>query len=304
MPFSAKTSAFGIAILLSAVVFTSVPTMAQVPPPRSPNTVRGFFTRLNGGNTVILVWSGAHVESDSVWMGYRVRRTIKGITPTPFEVVGQHKSRNTVTSACLATAQPCDLTQFVFYGTGLFFKGFRNNLLNGQYIINYPPGAPTDNCDSCWVFADQGNLAGFTSLYAVTSIDTLHFTANDYTESAIDSSEIVTVQPSAPPADNLEHVAVVPNPFRGSAEWDPAPGQNRVHFTHLPASSTVHIYTSNGELVRVLVQNPNANQGGTTGDLEWDLKNDNGRNVVSGIYIYQVESPQGHNVKGHFVVIR
>ena len=97
---------------------------------------------------------------------------------------------------------------------------------------------------------------------------------------------------------------MVPNPFRGSAEWDPTPGQNRVHFVNLPASSTVRVFTSNGELVRVLVQNPNANAGGTTGDLEWDLKNADGRNIVSGIYIYQVESPQGHTTKGHFVVIR
>jgi hypothetical protein len=237
-------------------------------------------------------------------MGYRVRRTILGITPTPFELVGQHKSRNTVTQACLSTASPCDPSQFVFYGTGLFFKGFRNNLFNGKYILDYPPGAPVDNCDSCWVFADQGNLSGFTSRYAVTSIDTLHLTNNDFTESAINPNEIVTVQPSTGPADNLERVAVVPNPFRGSAEWDPAPGQNRVHFIHLPAGSTVRIFTSNLEPVRVLVQNPNANPGGTTGDLEWDLKNADGRNVVSGIYVYHVESPQGHHIKGHFVVIR
>jgi hypothetical protein len=290
-------------IFLAACSF-SLRAEAQIPVPRSPNTVRGFFTPFTGGNTALVVWSGAHVESDSVWMGYRVRRTIKGITPTPFEVVGQHKSKNTVTSACLATAQPCDLSQFVFYGTGLFFKGFHNNLVNGQYIINYPPGAPTDNCDSCWVFADQANLAGFTSQYAVTSIDTLHFTQNDFTESPIDSSEIVTIQPSTPPADNLERVHVVPNPFRGSAEWDPAPGQNRVHFVNLPAGSIVRVFTSNAELVRELVQNPNANAGGITGDLEWDLKNADGRNIVSGIYIYQVESPQGHTTKGHFVVIR
>jgi hypothetical protein len=245
------------------------------------------------------------VEADSgIWMGYRVRRTIKGITPIPFEVIGQYKSRNTVTSACLATAAPCDLSQFIFYGTGLFFKGFHNNFANGQFIINYPPGAPAVDCDTCWIFADQANLAGFTSQYAVTSIDTVHLTANDFTESPIDSSEIVTVQPSAPPADNLERVAVVPNPFRGSAEWDPVPGENRVHFIHLPAGSTVRVFTTNGELVRVLVQNPNANLGGQTGDLEWDLKNADGRKIVSGIYIYQVESPQGHNIKGHFVVIR
>ncbi len=305
MPFSAKSSAVALRILLVAGALFSVtsPAGAQIPPPRSPNTVRAFF-RLTGGNTVILIWTGAQVETDSVWTGYRVRRTIKGITPTPFELIGQHKSRNTVTEACISTGEPCDPSHFVFYGTGIFFKGFRNNFSGGRYLLDYPPGAPVDNCDSCWVFADRANLAGFTSMYAVTSIDTIHATNNDFTESAIDSSEIVTVQPSTPPADNLERVGVVPNPFRGSAEWDPFPGENRVHFIHLPAGSTVRIFTANAELVRVLVQNPNANPGGVTGDLEWDLKNADGRKVVSGIYIYQVESPQGRHIKGHFVVIR
>ena len=303
MPFIAKSSAITLLALgLSGGLASSA--MAQVAIPRSPNTVRAFFSPLAGGKSVVLVWSGAHVESDSVWMGYRVRRTIKGITPIPFEVVGQHKSRNTVTSLCLATAQPCDLSQFIFYGTGLFFKGFHNNLVNGQYVLNYPLGAPANDCDSCWVFADQANLAGFTSQYAVTSIDTTNFTNSDFTESPIDSSEIVTVQPSTPPTTNLEHVAVVPNPYRGSAEWDPSASENRIHFIHLPANSTVRIFTSNAELVRVLTQNPNANAGGTTGELAWDTKNADGRKVVSGIYIYQVESPQGHTTKGHFVIIR
>jgi hypothetical protein len=302
MQLTARTSLITLALI--AAGFCPGRAEAQIQIPRSPYLVRAFFTPLTGGNTVVLVWSGSQVESDSVWMGYRVRRTIKGITPTPLELVGQHKSRNTVTSACLAIAQPCDLSNFVFYGTGIFFKGFQQNFVNGRYRINYPPGAPTDACDTCWVYVDQANLAGFTSQYAVTSIDTVHIVANDFTESPIDSSEIVTVQPSTPPADNLERVAVVPNPFRGSAEWDPLPGENRVHFTHLPASSTVRIFTSNGELVRILVQNPGANAGGTTGDLEWDLKNADGRKVVSGIYIYQVESPQGHSTKGHFVIIR
>jgi hypothetical protein len=303
MPLPAKKLAV---VLLAASVSTPSSAVAstQVAIPRSPNTVRAYFTPRSGANTVIVVWSGAHVESDSVWTGYRVRRTIKGISASPFELIGEYRARDTVTSACLATAQPCDLSQFVFYGRGLFFKGFRNNLVNGQYILDYPPGAPADNCDSCRVFADQANLGGFTSFYAVTSIDTVHLVLSDFTESPIDSSEIATVQPSSPPADNLERVAVVPNPFRGSAQWDPAPGENRVHFIHLPAGSTVRIFTSNAELVRVLTQNPNANPGGVTGDLEWDLKNADGRKVVSGIYMYQVESPQGRRTKGHFVIIR
>jgi len=302
MPLKARTSLLGLAVL--ATLALSAPAKAQPPVPSSPDQVRGFFSSFSGGNTVILVWAPSRAESSANWMGFRVRRTIQGITPTPFEMVGQHKSRNQVTSACISTAQPCDLSQFHFYGTGLFFKGFHNNLVNGQYVLNYPPGAPASDCDTCWVFADQANLAGFTSQYAVTSIDTTNFTNSDFTESPIDSSEIVTVQPATPPTTNLEHVAVVPNPYRGSAEWDPSGGENRIHFIHLPANSTVRIFTSNAELVRVLTQNPNANAGGTTGELAWDTKNADGRKVVSGIYIYQVESPQGHTTKGHFVIIR
>ncbi len=288
-------------MLLSPVA--SEPARAQTPPPRSPHLVRGFFTPFSG-NTVLVVWTGGTVESDSVWMGYRVRRYIQGITaPGKLELIGEYKAKDTVTSACLSTQQPCDPAHFVFYGRGLFFKGFHNNFRNGKYIINYPPGAPATDCDSCWVFADQANLAGFTSQYAVTSIDTIRYVQSDFTESAVDSSEIVTVQPSTGPADNLERVGVVPNPYHGSAEWDPA-GQSHVHFIHLPARSKVRIFTTNLELVRELVQDPKANLGGETGELAWDLKNEHGRNVVSGIYIYQVESPQGHTIKGHFVIIR
>jgi len=299
MPFSARGS---IAVLCLVVFTCLLPDLAaaQIPPPRNPHDVRAFFTPFNG-KTVIVAWMGGDVETDSVWMGYRVRRTIQGITPRPFELVGEYKAKDTVTSACLSTQQPCDLSQFVFYGRGLFFRGFRNNFLNGKYIINYPPQAPAVDCDTCWVFADQANLAGFTSQYAVTSIDTVRSFQSDFVESAIDT--FVLVQPSTGPTTNLERIGVVPNPYHGSAEWD-GPGQSTVHFIHLPARSTVRIYTSNGELVRQLVQDPNANAGGETGDLAWDLKNGHGRNVVSGIYIYQVESPQGHTIKGHFVIIR
>ncbi|HLF13479.1 MAG TPA: hypothetical protein VI932_01140, partial [Bacteroidota bacterium] len=299
------TRSYVVTNLLAAVLAAAFPSLgaAQIPaPPRSPNTVRAFFTPEGGPNAVVIVWSGAHCESDSVWMGYRVRRTLVGISPTPLEVVGQHKSKDTVTSACLSTYLPCNLSQFVFYGTGLFFKGFKNNQVSpGKFILDYPPGQPADSCDTCRVYVDQANLAGFTSQYAVTSIDTVRLVQADFTESAIDPAEIVTVKPSGPPADDLERVAVVPNPFRGSAEWDAGTGKHEVHFIHLVANSTVRIFTSSGYLVRELKQDPGANPGGVTGDLSWDLKNADGRNVVSGIYIYQMETPGGLTKTGHFV---
>jgi hypothetical protein len=83
------------------------------------------------------------------------------------------------------------------------------------------------------------------------------------------------------------------------------PNQRAVHFINLPTGSTVRIYTSAGDLLRVLTQNPNSSGGGTTGELAWDLKNDAGNTVVSGIYLYTVHPPDGRTPKkGHFVIIK
>ena len=152
---------------------------------------------------------------------------------------------------------------------------------------------------------DLAPLAGFRHVYAVTSIDTLTSINSDFAESPIDSSELVYLTPATPPAPNMEHVAVVPNPYKSSAEWDLGPNQRQVHFINVPAGSTVRIYTSSGELLRVLEQDPNSSPGGPTGELPGDLKNDDGRTVVSGIDLYTVHPPDGRTPKkGHFVIIK
>ncbi len=161
--------------------------------------------------------------------------------------------------------------------------------------------ADVDECDRCRAFLDVANLSGFSSLYSVTSIDTTIAQYNVYTESDID--HIVNVLPASPPATNLEHVAVVPNPYKGSAEWD-LPGRRGIHFIHLPDGATVRIYTTSLELVRQLKLNAQANPGGPTGELEWDVRNANGQEVKSGIYLYQVDAPHGLSKEGHFVIIK
>jgi hypothetical protein len=313
----------------------SVGAYAQTPFPVSPKGVQGYYRQANNANRnnvnnatatfVFVVWNGASAESDSVcttvikvsppdtsivctalWQGYRVRRTIEGISPGRLDVVGQWKARDRVVPLCLSAQAPCDLQNFVFTGAGIFFRGFRNNRrADGSYVLPYPPGNPADEDSIARLYVDASALVGFPTEYAVTSIDTVRQVNADFYESPIDSSEIVRVLPSTPPAANMEDVGVVPNPYKGSAQWDPAPNQRRIHFIHLPAGSTVRIYTSDGELLRVLTQDPNSNSGGASGDLGWDLKNDSGKTVVSGIYIYTVHPPDGRTPrKGHFVIIK
>jgi hypothetical protein len=105
------------------------------------------------------------------------------------------------------------------------------------------------------------------------------------------------VEPTAGPALNLQTVAVVPNPFRGRESWDP-PASNEVQFTHLPPKARIRIYTVAGDLVRDL------NHDDLVRDFErWDLKNASGRDAVSGIYMYRVESG-AFFAQGRFIVIR
>lgn len=102
---------------------------------------------------------------------------------------------------------------------------------------------------------------------------------------------------SGPATANVENVIVVPNPYRGRERWD-QPGEKRVQFHHLPARSTVRIYTISGDLVRELTKDDPQ-----SGNLDWNLKNADGRDITSGIYIFHVLSDTGFETKGNFVVI-
>lgn len=105
------------------------------------------------------------------------------------------------------------------------------------------------------------------------------------------------VEPTPGPTENLERVVVVPNPFRGSAPWD-MPGNNEVHFTNLPIDSHIRIYTVAGDLVAEL------HHSDPVRDYErWNLKNNEGRDVTSGIYMFRVEA-SSFAFQDRFIVIR
>jgi hypothetical protein len=105
------------------------------------------------------------------------------------------------------------------------------------------------------------------------------------------------VEPTEGPTPDLERVGVVPNPFRARAPWD-SPGGNEVHFVNLPQRSTIRVYTLAGDLVRVLEHDDRVRD-----FARWDLKNADGRDVASGIYIYRVEADR-FSFQNRFIVIR
>ncbi len=104
------------------------------------------------------------------------------------------------------------------------------------------------------------------------------------------------VEPSAGPTENLERVGVVPNPFRGREAWDR--GSNELHFINLPARATIKIYTVSGDLVTEI------DHADPVRDFaRWDLRNQSGLDIASGIYVYRIEAGT-FTFQDRFVVIR
>jgi hypothetical protein len=105
------------------------------------------------------------------------------------------------------------------------------------------------------------------------------------------------VEPTGGPTPNLRLVGVVPNPYRAAEAWN-APGAHELHFVNLPPQARIRIYTLAGDLVRDLQRSDPIR------DFErWDLKNEIGRDIASGIYMYRVEA-KSFTFQSRLVVIR
>lgn len=83
---------------------------------------------------------------------------------------------------------------------------------------------------------------------------------------------------------------VFPNPWRSDRHSGP------VTFDQMAANSTVKVFTLSGHLVRTLLA--------PTGLVTWDLENDSGDRVASGLYLYLITNDQTPKVRGKFAIIR
>jgi hypothetical protein len=99
----------------------------------------------------------------------------------------------------------------------------------------------------------------------------------------------------------LDLINVVPNPYYAFSSYEINQLDNRVKITNLPPKCTVSIFTMNGTLVRKFKRDvPQNNSEGIEYDpavpnletsLDWDLKNQKGIPVASGIYLINVQAP-------------
>ena len=156
-----------------------------------------------------------------------------------------------------------------------------------------------------------GPFNGFTYLYSVTAFDALvDATVFPFRITQFDSlrGEEGVLSPPVRPSQTarvssplLAEVRVVPNPYNPAADFGKQvfPGAPRVQFVNLPSKALIKIFTTSGDQVRELEKPENTG----VDAVDWDLKNANGRDVASGIYVFTVEA-EGERFTGHFVLAR
>jgi hypothetical protein len=189
-------------------------------------------------------------------------------------------------------------------------------------------------------YVDKGVKNGFLYFYSVTGKDS---TGQGQTRvelvgrrSAVEAEGIV---PQGAASAQNRGVWVVPNPYRGlrdipsrPSSWDLTPNASdptgtHIDFMGLPSGRwSIKIFTLSGDLVNTLTSEDavdastrnstvidsqgNAHTNVTRqqdtandGQARWNLISRNGQDVVSGIYLFTVESSRGTE-RGKFVIIR
>jgi len=86
---------------------------------------------------------------------------------------------------------------------------------------------------------------------------------------------------------DVEKINVFPNPYYGYQYRETSRDNHYVTFNHLPDVATIRIFDLSGVLVKTIKHDA------TNGQFEtWNLQNDSGYPVASGIYIVHIDMPQ------------
>jgi len=126
------------------------------------------------------------------------------------------------------------------------------------------------------------------------------FTPSDYFQVTVTPPHVSATQEEL--SNGLSQVRVVPNPYVVNAQWETQENERRLRFMFLPATCTISIYTTVGELVTKLYHTNG------TGDEDWNLLSSVGQEVAFGLYIYVVEARDdaGNECQkiGKFIIIK
>jgi hypothetical protein len=90
----------------------------------------------------------------------------------------------------------------------------------------------------------------------------------------------------------LDSVKVIPNPYYGFSQYETSQFTQTVKISNLPGKCKVTIYSLDGKFIRQYERNEQyESYDQIAPDVEWDLKNNKGIPVASGVYLIHINAP-------------
>ena len=155
-----------------------------------------------------------------------------------------------------------------------------------------------------------------TTLYDTTYLEVIHPKMGDVFHVAIyrpfSMSDIFSFTTIASTIDKeaaknqLDEIAVVPNPYVVAASWEPrhiyqsGRGPRKLDFIHLPSQCTIKIFTLAGYLVDTIEHN-SLNEDGSE---SWDLLSKDGLEIAFGVYLYHISAEGIGETTGKFALVK
>lgn len=135
------------------------------------------------------------------------------------------------------------------------------------------------------------------------------FTANDRFQFRFDADNLPKIDADTARSE-LDDIMVIPNPYKVSNIFEaPVTGTNlqhnrELHFTGIPAPSTLRIFTVSGVLIREIDIQESDLTSEYGGSYIWDMLTKDNLEISYGIYIYQIEAPGIGEKVDKFAVIK
>jgi hypothetical protein len=135
------------------------------------------------------------------------------------------------------------------------------------------------------------------------------FTQNDRFVFRFDENNIPRIDVDTARSE-LDDILVIPNPYKVSNIFEGATTntnlqQNReLHFTGIPAPSTLRIFTVSGVLIREIDIQPSDLTSEYGGSYIWNMLTKDNLEISYGIYLYHVKAPGIGEKVGKFAVIK
>ena len=184
------------------------------------------------------------------------------------------------------------------------FEGYKVYRAKGQYDSTYYEIADLNVSDGSLAheFSDMTAERGQLYFYYIVSYD-------DGTTNVLEPGTPLHSSPFytrtnkgasmlKPPAEGIDNVVIVPNPYIISNTTLQYVGeQNSIKFWNLPAACTINIFTERGDKIYTYDHVG-------SGVASWNLLTSSRQIIVSGVYIATFETPDGDKATKKFVVIR